>query len=361
MFDKWMTDYSTGFEEAMRRNGEKLREHNESHVGLEKLKAMRKARSLSAQEKNKGLGVRDRAENDSGSSRESRSAPEESLGPRSDSMALLIGNNGRRPQEKSSRKKKAGSGNRSSPIRKAQGRRMRSKKKTPTKSLKPKASASSPTIKEAKPEVKPLPPRCPVPQQQEALRKLNQIIGRKRITLIDVLPSSLGSSMSMGKFELDVGALLSANGFSKHLEGLLAVVESRCLDSGGGGVDIKALEKEMRLGGANLTKPSKPGNAGGSGGVSVINKKSVAKQVYKGHKFSFEGSGKENAGNQKDDEEKLWWEELEEEENRLNDESAFGLAPKEEVKETKKENPWLQSFDKRMSAALAKFESAALH
>jgi hypothetical protein len=108
MYDKWLSDYNSGFEEAMRKNGESMREESESHVGMEKLKNNRRERqnrSTSAESKKKDQsGNKDN--DDSGSSRESRSAPEESrtiknndsFVPSTDSMALLLGSNSKRPR-----------------------------------------------------------------------------------------------------------------------------------------------------------------------------------------------------------------------------------------------------------------------
>ncbi|GMH78721.1 hypothetical protein TL16_g07914 [Triparma laevis f. inornata] len=383
MYDKWLNDYNSGFEEAMKRNGEKLREQSESHVGLEKLKAKRNRRnnrSSSAQDNKKNIN---QEYDESGSSRESRSTPEESQGrggggggdrpiarpkekpkekpksipfvPASDSMALLVGSNSSRPVVKKTKK--------SSPIRKAPKKRAtRSKKKTPANVLKPRQSSKSPvkakTAKEKVEEVVPLLPRVPLPLQTESLRKLNQIIGRKRVKLIDLLPSAMGNNISLVKFSNDVEMLLQQNGFSKHLEGLVVAVETRCMNDMGG-VDIRAVENEMRNPAAVLKSLMSTANAGD--GQQIL-KKSVAKKVYKDFSFSFEQHGKENGvgggDNQEGEdehEEQRWWEELVREENRLNEENeAEGV--KEKVGGGAKANPWLQSFDKRMSEALGRFE-----
>mmetsp|Transcript_29173 Transcript_29173/g.55101 ORF Transcript_29173/g.55101 Transcript_29173/m.55101 type:complete len:990 (-) Transcript_29173:42-3011(-) len=368
MYDKWLGDYNSSFEEAMRRNGEKLREQSESHVGLEKLKAkrvQRNNRSSSAKEKKKADTEKDYDE--SGSSRESRSAPEESrrvqqqqenspFVPASDSMALLVGDNSKRPTVKKNKK--------SSPIRKAPKKRgIRSKKKTPTRQLKPRQSSTSPKqlkakAKEAEEPIQ-LPPRVPLPQQQESLRKLNQVIGRKRVRLIDLLPSAMGNNITLTKFEADIENLLQQNGFSKHLEGLIVAVEARCMNEEGG-VDIRALEAEMRNPASVLKslKSSANMNPAANGDGQPITKKSVAKKVYKDFAFSFERekeNGNGNPNNQEtEDEEQRWWEELVREENRLNEENKAEASKLE--KQGTKANPWLQSFDKRMSEALGRFE-----
>ncbi|GMH86011.1 hypothetical protein TrVE_jg10158 [Triparma verrucosa] len=368
MYDKWLGDYNSSFEEAMRRNGEKLREQSESHVGLEKLKAkrvQRNNRSSSAKDKNKADTEKDYDE--SGSSRESRSAPEESrrvqqqqenspFVPASDSMALLVGDNSKRPTVKKNKK--------SSPIRKAPKKRgIRSKKKTPTRQLKPRQSSTSPKqlkakAKEAEETIQ-LPPRVPLPQQQESLRKLNQVIGRKRVRLIDLLPSAMGNNITLTKFEADIENLLQQNGFSKHLEGLIVAVEARCMNEEGG-VDIRALEAEMRNPASVLKslKSSANTNPAANGDGQPITKKSVAKKVYKDFAFSFERekeNGNGNGNNQEnEDEEQRWWEELVREENRLNEENKAEASKLE--KQGAKANPWLQSFDKRMSEALGRFE-----
>ncbi|GMH67902.1 hypothetical protein TrRE_jg8193 [Triparma retinervis] len=297
-----------------------------------------------------GGAADNRAENrkeDSESSRESRSAPDERKSMHT-SLDLLIGSTenvspkrgkdsikkgGRTKKKRNEQggKKKIKSGNGSvGGIIKRESRmvRGRSKKRTPTKTL-----GRTPLGDINKASTSPIrrEPSVSLEEIDKAKGNINHILSRKRMPLADVIKSSSGGFVRTNKLRLELEEIMGDYGFSRGVDGIMELAKKCMATDHAGSVDLKSLERSCRAAG----KGGKNLNKGVAGGIST---KGKAKQVYDGFRFSFEGSTeKENdlATNQFD------YPQME---------VAAEEGDVRQINNTK--FPWLASFDQRMSEAI---------
>ena len=283
---------------------------------------------------------------DSESSRESRSAPDErrsmhtsldlligkteSVASRKGKESIKRGGGGKkkRNEQKGKAKVKSGNGNVGGIVkRESRMIRGRSKKRTPTKTLgriplgNIKKTSTSPNRRE---------PSVSQEDVDKAKGNLNHILARKRMPLTDVIKSSSGNFIQRNKLRQELEEIMGDYGFGHSVEGIMEVAKKCVSADYAGSVDLKSLERSCRAaekGGKYLSK-------GVAGGIST---KGKAKQVYDGFRFSFEGSTeKENVVSDHFDSPRM--------------DVATEEGKGRQVDGTK--FPWLASFDQRMSEAI---------
>lgn len=284
---------------------------------------------------------------DSESSRESRSAPEERRDLHT-SLDLLIGSSEKagRKGDKEGGKRHGGRGRKKKFDQKSKGKmssgtgggitkretrivRGRSKKKTPTKPL-----GRSPLRDIKKSSASPVRMESSLSQEEidKAKGNLNHILARKRMPLADVIKASSGGFIKANKLRQELDEIMGDFGFGDGVEGIMELSE-RCLSRDHPGiVDIKALERWCRV--------VRKGDMKRGVATGIVTKQK-AKEVYEGYTFSFEKTaevgpaGKENEGN-------IFGGKFRDEEDSKPALSTFDGT----------KFPWLASFDQRMLEVL---------
>jgi len=288
---------------------------------------------------------------DSESSRESRSAPEDNRRSMNASLDLLIGSSekairkrgkngnkrvGRGKKNKSENKSKGSANGSFGGIIRRETRlvRGRSKKKTPTKPLQGRSPLKN--IKKASTSPSRKEPKMSQEEIDKAKGSLNHILSRKRMLLTDIIKSSSGGVIKANKLRQELDDIMGDFGFGDGVGGIMELAKQCVSVSYAGMVDLKSLERSCRVSGGkgNLSK----------GIARGIVTKGKAKKVYDGFRFSFEASvDKEN------------------EENRdqlINSTQMSGPMMKDEIVDNKvtasgaSKFTWLASFDQRMAEAL---------